>query len=248
MTDLGPDARAILNAAEDAHDPDPATRARVRAAVFRRVSAGAVIATSTAVATTTTAGASTSASIGGAFFIKALVVAALATGGATALHRTMKPVAAAAVMTASPSALVSALAVSPEPLAPIVAPVAPPAPVVEPAPVVVPAPAPVVAPASASAPVAAPAPAPAPAKSTLDDELTALQQAHLALRAGRPADALTILDATTGTSLGQERAATRVLALCALNAPDARAAADRFIADHPSSPLVPRIRTACTIP
>ncbi|MBI2394332.1 MAG: hypothetical protein HYV09_32480 [Deltaproteobacteria bacterium] len=265
MNDLGPDARAILDLTRDAHDPDAEARARMRGNVLRRVGAGAIAATT--VAGTTATSAASAATFGGV--IKALVVLAVATGGVALAHR--------AVVSAPPPPSPAVVAPTPPPLAtgparpagalapsPTLAPVpqenvesAPPTVVAakqEPLPTVIagkagkvgkPGPM-LVAPTETEGAPAQTAPA-----STLEEELRTLRAAHAALRDGRPADALAILDETKamkGSTLGPERAATRVLAWCALGRADARAHAERFLADHPSSPLAPRVRAACTIP
>lgn len=254
-SELGPDARAILDAAHDAHDPDAATRARVRAAVLRRATAAGAIAATTAAATTTAA--STSASIGAGLVVKALVAVALATGGVTAAHRALQPKPATlavarpaqtvAVVTVTASAPLAVLSVSPPETAAVV-PAAPrPMPAPEPVKVrpspVAPPPSPAALPPTTSTSTGLP-----PPSSTLGDELLSLKAANRALRENRPTDALAILDAIKGSTLGQERAATRVLALCALGRPEARATAEQFVTDHPSSPYLPRIRKACAIP
>jgi hypothetical protein len=234
MNQLGPDARAILDSARDAHDPDPETRARMRAAVLRRVGAGAVAATTVA-ATTATSGAAGTATFGGALIAKALVVLAFATGG----------VVAARELTSTKTA---PTAVETNAAAP---PVAPTTPAIETVETVMtatvdPEPPPAVTPTVAQI-TSAPKPQ-APKPSTLEEELGTLREAHAALRAGRAADALALVDAMKGSALGPERTATRVLALCALGRADARGAAEKFLAEHPSSPLSPRVRAACAIP
>ena len=45
MSELGPEARAILRAARDADDPTPADRARIRGALMASIGAGAAAAT-----------------------------------------------------------------------------------------------------------------------------------------------------------------------------------------------------------
>lgn len=224
MNELGPDARALLAAARDAHDPDSATRARMRSELLRRVGAGAVVATTVA-----TASKSAAAPVS-AMITKLLVVAAVATGGAVLAHRAtsseVKPQPVVPIATTNAPAVV-VVSSTPPALAPIEEP--PPAPVV------------------VKEPVVAAKPKPKP-ESTLAAELQSLRDAHVALREGRAGDALAIVDGMKGSSLAQERSATRVLALCALGRGDARTAADSFLAAHPSSPLAPRVRTACAIP
>ena len=78
-------------------------------------------------------------------------------------------------------------------------------------------------------------------------ELAAVQQA---LRDGKSADALSLLQAQdsefAGGALSVERAAARVVALCALgNGDSARDLAARFAQQHPDSPLLDRVRRSC---
>jgi outer membrane protein assembly factor BamD (BamD/ComL family) len=87
--------------------------------------------------------------------------------------------------------------------------------------------------------------------STLEAETRLLREAHEALQAGQPARALDLLDQQSQTyasgQLGEERAAARVVALCKAGRPvEAQAAATRFLAEHPHSPLADRVRTSCS--
>jgi hypothetical protein len=83
-------------------------------------------------------------------------------------------------------------------------------------------------------------------------ELALLEQAQAALRAQAPARALVVLNEHAAKyprgALSEERNGLRVLALCDLGRSGAAQAAERFVADHPSSPLAGPVRDACTIP
>jgi hypothetical protein len=76
-----------------------------------------------------------------------------------------------------------------------------------------------------------------------------VRAAHDALREGRPAAALERMDehrrAYPNGALSEEREALRVGALCALGRSDAQAEARAFLANHPASPFVARVREAC---
>ncbi len=90
------------------------------------------------------------------------------------------------------------------------------------------------------------------AQNSLRAELDALRDANVALRAGNPAQALSILDAysksSQGSRLGQERTAARVLSLCQLGrTAEGRAQFERFARSYPKSPQLPRLRSACGI-
>lgn len=83
----------------------------------------------------------------------------------------------------------------------------------------------------------------------LQAELALVRAAHDALRAGRPDVALERMeqhrrDFPAG-ALAEERDALRVSAICALGRADAATEARTFLASHPESPFVARIRDAC---
>ncbi|MBX3272056.1 MAG: hypothetical protein KF729_17455, partial [Sandaracinaceae bacterium] len=88
---------------------------------------------------------------------------------------------------------------------------------------------------------------------SLSSETELLRDAHRALQAGAPARALTLLDEHAARfpsgALSEERAATRVLALCEAGREDsARSEAARFLAAHPRSMHAARVRASCTAP
>jgi hypothetical protein len=100
-----------------------------------------------------------------------------------------------------------------------------------------------------SAPPSAPTTDPQP-PSSLDGEIALLRDARSALNAGDAALALSLLDQHDrlypGGVLGEDGAAERIYALCALGeASQARALADRFLASHPSSPHAGAVRASC---
>ncbi|WP_438007979.1 hypothetical protein WME89_04225 [Sorangium sp. So ce321] len=77
-----------------------------------------------------------------------------------------------------------------------------------------------------------------------------LRDVRAALGAGKDDEALEMLEARranpTEGILGQERAAAHILTLCRLGrTAEARAASERFLRQHPRSPLGERIRRAC---
>ncbi len=81
-------------------------------------------------------------------------------------------------------------------------------------------------------------------------ETAALRMAQQAMRSGRPAETLALLDQQDALyargALAQERAAARVMALCQLgNVSAGRTAAQAFEQRWPRSPLLGRVRTAC---
>jgi hypothetical protein len=95
-----------------------------------------------------------------------------------------------------------------------------------------------------------PAPASHGSDNWLTAETSALRQAHSALRSGEPAQALRLIDEQNADyadgALVQERAATRVFALCELGrGAEARAAAAEFEQSWPNAPMLRRVRAAC---
>ncbi len=85
---------------------------------------------------------------------------------------------------------------------------------------------------------------------TLEAETRSLRDALASLRDGQAERALAALDDQNVLfahgALGEEREATRIDALCALGRTDeARAAATRFLDEHPRSLLATRVRASC---
>ena len=250
MNDLGPETRALLEAARGAEAPTRADRARIKHAVLLRVATvGAASAVSTA------AGGAVAMTLATKVTVAALTVAVLG-GGSVSLWawkaRTAPPTASLH-RTASryPASRTSAaLPTRPAPEAPVV--------VEEPRPKPLP---PEVRrrevvrsearPAeAASLPVVERAPAPSPALDSLDPELTVLRQAQEDLRVGLPAQALRRLaeyDRRFGKgTLNEERRAIGAIALCQAHpGPAAQAQAERFLRAAPQSPLAGRVRSAC---
>jgi hypothetical protein len=83
----------------------------------------------------------------------------------------------------------------------------------------------------------------------LQAELALVRAAHDALRAGKPDVALERMEQHRSEfpngALSEERDALRVSAICALGRSDAASEAQTFLANHPGSPFVARIRDAC---
>jgi hypothetical protein len=87
----------------------------------------------------------------------------------------------------------------------------------------------------------------------LQAETAALREAQRALRAGDAASAISLTKKQDTVfqagSLGQERAAVRIFALCAIgNVVQARSDATDFIRRWPRSPMLSRVRSACDAP
>jgi hypothetical protein len=227
MSDLSPDTRALLDAARDAHDPSVGDRARVRGKIATRIGAAAFGTTVAVTATSSTARAAAKVGIGVVVGGALLVVGMWWRSG----HEPSAP---------------------PPPAAnPIVA-----APAVTTAPVVDLDPAPVPVESLAPAPsntVEKKLPSLAPTdnvQSTLDAELALLRDAKKSLNDGDAAHSLALLDEHQrkfpNGILVEERASTRIYALCAAGKTvEARASTQDFLAKYPRSPSAPRVRTSC---
>ena len=96
-----------------------------------------------------------------------------------------------------------------------------------------------------------PAPASAAASDPFLEELALLARVDRAIRASEPELALTLLDELERrhprSSLGEERAAARLLADCLLREPSASARAERFVREQAGSVYVERVRSACGV-
>jgi hypothetical protein len=237
--ELGPKARALLQATRFADDATQSDADRVHAAVLARVAVGTIVG----------GAASTSAAksmLGtGALTAKVLTCVGLVTAvgvGATFGIRAAHHAHPRGGDAAEQRALVATAALAPA--APVARDVVPPA-------AVTPAP-----PAASSASVAsseARSHARAPAEaSPLDAEVAILREARQALREGRATRALSLLDEhgrrfPRGV-LAEDCAAERVFALCALgNVEQARAEGVRFLAGHALSPHADAVRASCGV-
>ena len=255
MSELSPDARSLLDAARDGDDPRVTDRVRVRRTLM------ATIGTGTALASSTAATASVAATAGPAKAVVATkVLGWLMAGGAAGLAvaipiSAIEPSGAPAPVETPPAVVAPRAAEARAQAAPAVPVEGDPAPA-EQASEASPAPAPATTPAPSPAKPthpARPAPAGAPATSAgLSDEVRVLNEAHVALRDGDSARALALLDdhrrRFSRGALGEERQAARVLALCdAGRVAEAKAAAERFLAASPRSPLAPRVRQSCAL-
>lgn len=263
MSELGPDARSIVDAGRDADDPTAADRARVRGALTRALAAPAAGAPlpPRAGGDLATAAAKTAASP--ALKILAALAVIGAVGAALTLGRSRPaeappaapaPSAAAAEPPparepAPPREAPASSAQAPAALAPASA-----APLPADAPSALARPAAPreasVAPAPSATPSAAPAVAPPPGEDPLAVEIRRLREVHGALKDGDPNRALALLDENSAASaqgeLREERAAARVLALCKLGrTAEATSEAARFLRESPRSPLADRVRASC---
>lgn len=241
MSELGPEAREILQKGRLADEPTAADRARVKRALIATIAASAA---ATAAEQGAQAAAAKGAGSASAFYAmtgwKALVgvlVIGAAVGTAGLLPEKKPPFAKPMIHRAV--ALLSLpqmqrSAEEPENHAETNAPL-PPSPLQNPQPSK--------AKSIASAGDAEP-------NDTLSEETQRLMEAHGALQGGDAEKALQLLDekeaGATGQKLKEERAAARVLALCKIGRIDeANREAAVFLEKSPRSPLAERVRKAC---
>ena len=247
MSDLSPEARALLAAASHADDPTPADQDRVARALAAPLGLAALAPAAAQAASVSAASTATVTALKVAAVVAALVAVGLgAHGRATpgAPPRTQP----ASVSAAPPHPVAAAQPpVAPARVAPVIAPVV--APVI--APVIAPVVAPVIAPAAAEARGGSHAPrASSVTVDTLQAEIALLGEAHRALNSGDAAGALAHLTAYRERFphgvLREERDVEHVLVLCRLGRDgEARDAARAFLRSHPRSPLAPRVERAC---
>jgi len=88
------------------------------------------------------------------------------------------------------------------------------------------------------------------ATSGFGEDARLLREVHAALSSGEQERALSLLDARRAKgglgALAEEREAARVVTLCELGRQaEARSAAQHFLAQHPNSPLSERVRRSC---
>jgi hypothetical protein len=90
-----------------------------------------------------------------------------------------------------------------------------------------------------------------PVEPTIDAEMRLLKAAQTALNSGNAAEALRLLDEHASrfpsSKLSEAREVTRVTTLCKLGQiAQATKEADRFLARHPDSPFVERVKKVCS--
>jgi hypothetical protein len=239
MSDLSPEARALFEASR-AEAPAPGESARLRRALDGRLGLVAVALPAAA------AGQAGGLSV----LVKVVVGVTLAISAGTAAWKVSRPAARLPVveqaaqlpeLAPAPAPAVAEPVVDAEPATPAPAPVRP----------TVPGRRAVRPPATHTPPHGVvSAAAPALANDELRAELELISQAQHALSAEAPEKALALLEQHAARfprgQLRPERLAARVLALCSLGRIDeAKAEAERFFAEAPSSPMSSRVRDSC---
>lgn len=243
MDELTPRARSLLQAASSGDEPTVEDAHRVRHAVLLRVGAVGV---GTAALATSSAQAkgilgTMAAKVGAALVV---VVGGTATVTYYAAQPEPKPAVAAVAPRTAPEAVAPAAPISE----------APPALSVEDLPLETEDAPKRAQRAATRAPEPTPEPAVASAKpeQDLQAEMQLIRAADAALRGGRTSEALALLGQHAERHprglLSQEREGLSLLARCQSGGrAAAQAAAERYLARAPRSPLAPRLRSACGI-
>jgi hypothetical protein len=240
MSELTPEARALVDMARFADQPTGADRQRVRAALFAKLALPAAASGPTAGAGP--GGATGASLVSGKMLVTLAILGALGAGAAWWATRPAQPSAAperVPALAPAASAAETTAATETTAAAETMSAATAPAAEIETAP----------AAAADQAPRCAASPPAAPT-STLAEELALVPPAESALRAGDAAGALALLTEHARRfphgQLAQEREATRIRALCALaDEAGARRAAARFLRRWPRSPHAARVRTTC---
>ena len=244
MSELGPDARRVLDLARDADEPDATDEKRIRASLVQRLGLAGALAAAGLTTTRPASGAEWVA-IAGKAVIGVSVGTALIGGWYLAQQgRTPESIPEPAVVVATAPQSSASTVVQPEKRT------APPRQSEAPGP-------PLAMPSVSARPsvkaVARPRASTVEQSSSPDllrEETASLQKVQAALRSGNPSRALTLIEEQDSRYqsglLAQERAAARVLGLCELGRKsEARRSARQFEARWPRSPLLARVRGAC---
>jgi hypothetical protein len=237
MNERDPELEGLFRAARREEEPTDEDRRAVRRALAARLATAAAAGAVVTVSTRAAAAASGGAALGKATLV-GWFAAGLGAGAAVGAAVTVAVVTRSPDVPPAPARSVSA---APIHSAPRGAP-----PLGEPAGMPD-----AQAPAPSAAPLVREPTRPAPsAPPSLEVETRALGDVQRALREGRPDEALRLLaqqDASFARgSLKEERAAARVLALCAAGrVAEGRAARERFLASYPQSPAADRVRATC---
>jgi len=252
MSDLSPNAQAIVEAARADEPPVGASKSRIKQRVLARAAAAAALGTAAATTSKTaaslaTGGASTAATAGGAKLIVGIALSAIAAGStATGVVAWQRIAARTPVVQVGSHAAdhgnARAPRIAPALVGKSLASLQPP----ETPMATDPSPARSLLANGATLHAATPEEAPL---ESLEQELPLLQGAQRALRAGDLEHALTLLETHAARfpkgALAEERRAVHAMASCRMNAGGARAEAEGFLREAASSPLVERVRQAC---
>jgi hypothetical protein len=244
---LGPESRALVDAARDGLGPDDVAvrrmRGRISAAVAGGAAVGGLAATAHAAAGTTTTASSV---VAGSIVTKLAVVAVVAAGAAVGTHAVLQHRAAPSPehVVAVPARVEHARPIAPPPAPVVVAPT-----LVEPI-VIDPPPPPAPTRVQHRVPVAAVAPVPEVAAPSLARETELVDVALADVSHNRFADALAAIaryrDVTTGHGqLAEDADAIEIEALCRLDDARSSAAFDAFTSQWPHAHEIDRLTAIC---
>lgn len=245
MTELGRQAKALIERASGCEEPTAENRARVRAAITAKLlgaaASGATLAAARSSAAATGAAPAAMLGVKTSMLVSLALAGVVGVGTATYVRSSTRAIknmpARATRMTA------------PEPAVP--------APSRRAAAIAVPTEAP--APSGEAAATEKPRPVSTPpavsaftrdSTSSVEAEMVLIGDARDALRAGETTRALVLLDEHARRypigALGEERDAMRITSLCVLGrVAEARAAASQFLRARPDSPHAGRVRASC---
>jgi hypothetical protein len=240
---LGPESRALVDAARDGLGPDDVAVRRMRGRIASSIAGGAAVGGLAAGAHSASAAATSSVAIG-SVAAKVVVVAVVAAGAVAGTHAVVTHRAipkAPAVAHIAPMAVVAPTPPTPAPVA-----VAEPVVVIDPPP----PPPPVAPPHHVRAQIAAVAPVPSIAPPSLARETELLDAALDAVAHSRFADAIAAIgryrDATIGRGqLAEDADAIEVEALCRLDDSRSGAAFAAFTSHWPHAHEVARLTAVC---
>jgi hypothetical protein len=249
MTGLGPEATAFLEAAREGDEPARVDMDRVRAAIATRIATSTAVGLTAAIATRSSASAAGIPGAGGASAVPALL-AGWASKALTAVALVgVMGMGAAMVVRAPPRAFAPSTSIGGRAHAydrpnRTVAPPMMPSPASE-----------ELAPLPQASVQALPVPSAlsrrtGPVTGDVAAEVRLLGEAQTAMRSRDAERALRVLDEYArrypGGTLGEERDAMRIAALCALGRDvEARRATDRFLRAAPQSPHAGPLRASC---
>jgi hypothetical protein len=241
---LGPESRALVDAAREGLGPDDVAVRRMRGRIATAVASGAAVGGLAAGAHTATAASTTSSLAAGSVAAKLAVVAVVAAGTAVGTR---------AVITHRATPRPAVVQVAPAPAVHVALPLSPPPPradVVEPIVVDSPLPAPPPPRAHVHTQVAAVAPVPSIARPSLARETELLDAALDAAAHSHFADAIAAIgryrDATAGHGqLAEDADAIEIEALCRLDDARSGAAFTAFTARWPHAHDIGRLSAVC---
>lgn len=247
MDELGPEEQQWLDVLRKADEPSAEDRARVRSAVVLAAMGG-----TTALAAGTAKAAAVGKAAGMTLAWKVAIVTVALAGAGTMVGMSVRRSTPGADVVASAQGTTSAPMKEPTSAGePSVQP-SPPSVIEEPALAPITQVPSVASSAAVTARPSAPRASASPPKEDLDAEVALMTDAHRALAQRSPRRSLELLDKHRREhprgAFSVERDGLTAIASCEAKRADGKTLATRFIAAHPSSPLVARVRATCLSP